>query len=134
MNNLQKTVVLALIQALCDHAEVPKGRLQSQLNQIEKRCREQFAMLPRLTDSEVEKLRVFILAFESAVGWDGGERHVLTYTNFLLAVLDEYQIFTAKQLIEINQYFERKDNDPAACYDDGLRAAEILMSMIGELA
>jgi hypothetical protein len=134
MNYLQKTAALAVIQALVDHSRVPVGRLKARLQKIEKQVAKKFGYLPRITNDERSKLVDLIMDFEQEMDWQGKDRHVLSYINFILGILEEYPVVDTMELQEMQRYFERVDADPPGSYDEGARAAELFLGKLEKLA
>lgn len=127
----EKTTRYALVLALATHTRCQNGRLRGLLGRLEKEANRNISKLPFLNNSDIKICVDRIMAFEKEVGWDKNDKkHVLTFANFLLGVLDdappEFDRIIAI-LREVVDYFERVGTVPAPCYWGGARAASIFI-------
>lgn len=122
---LQKTAELSLVRALPDMLVkmCKPGRLNNLYRKLQREVNRELPAV-KYTRAELSVLNDTIERFADATGWNGKERHALTYVSFLLALFDGQYPQIVAILNDIVDYFERGGNLlPANCWA-GARAQE----------
>ena len=136
-NYLRKRACFAVIKAMPDMliGNLTQGRLLGLMKRLQKEVDKELMSGRRLKDREVTMLAGKISTWMDAVGWHGKDRHVCTFSSFLLYLHNEYipeheRIFEI--LDDIFKYFDRVGKAPTASEWAGTRAGAIYSELFGE--
>lgn len=126
----EKAYLWGLVLALPENTRRPRGKLDNLLNRLQKETERRLRRLPALSDSDIAACVRKYERFAASTGW--GERDdlsVLTWTNFLLALLDDCPPGFGKAieiLTKIAEYLERAGTRPEE-YDEAAEKAEVFL-------
>ncbi len=108
---------LTLVVSLEHIQDAGNGRLNRLIKQAVKEAIKEAGKLQLPPLSENNKILDMFEELKEETGWDKGARHPLTFVNFCLMILEDYNYRKlCGILIEIMVFFERGNNAPAACF------------------
>jgi len=120
---LRELSELALAHGLADIAKTKPGRLRNLLEKLRSAAAVHIRKIPKYTD-EVERVGAKLDEFHAATGWNGKERHVMTYISFLSDLFDGRYPEIHRIIADITEHYERNEPLKPAFFWAGAMAAE----------
>jgi len=132
MTNQEKIKRYAYCIALEQYSVRKAGRLDGLLKKLRKEAEHNLGNLPKLSQIETDRCARDMTDFISRAGWDRKDtKHLVTWANFVLAILEDAPKEFDRIIEILNQiveYYERAKTVPAPCYWSSARAAELFLS------
>ncbi len=127
---------LALALGMHDHLapKMNECRVKGQLKRIERVCMREFKKMGHVSDNERKEAARILNRFIDASGWDEKPKHIVTKTNFMLALYDNkpHCRKLIEPLMEIYKHYVKADDAPAASEWSAALAAEKWEGIINE--
>lgn len=127
-----KIAELALALGMHDHLapKMENGRVKGQLKRMARIVVDEYKKMGHVSDAERDDAAKILRRFIDASGWEGKGLHIVTKTNFMLALYDTPKRPHCRRLIEplmeIYKHYAKAGDAPKACEWSGALAAEKL--------
>jgi len=121
INELKSQSELGLVASLKDIIRInTKSRIYGLANNASKKAYKEIKKKPLLNKKETEIVQQKFKKFEKLTKWDTNPRHLISYVSALLEIIEHTNWSEMKDdLVEIIDFFERKNKIPPGCFWSG---------------